>query len=132
VSRSQNVTFDPKKWTHPDSPGMYITYTYARVVSALKKTIVDLTYRRDDFTDGDIALLGMTSYLPYWLNRSYETMDFAGLANYAHDLARKLVNAYHAESIKDGRIGFKAAVFTALTCLGQTMNYLGMFPMEQV
>jgi len=131
VSRTQNVTFDPAKWTHPDSPGMYITYTYARVASALKKAIIE-TAHRDEFTEGDIALLGMTSYLPYWLNRSYETMNFAGLANYVHDLARRLVNAYHAESIKDGRVGFKAAVFTAFTCLGQTMNHLGMFPLEQV
>ena len=36
VSRGQNVKYNPKAWTRPDSPGMYITYTYARLVSALE------------------------------------------------------------------------------------------------
>jgi len=42
-------------------------------------------------------------------------MDFANLANYAHHLARKLGNAYHSESIKDGRMAFKIAVSSALS-----------------
>lgn len=36
VSRSQNVKFNPKEWTKTDSPGMYITYTFARLKSALQ------------------------------------------------------------------------------------------------
>lgn len=35
VSRSQNVKYDPVAWTKVDAPGMYITYTYARIKSAL-------------------------------------------------------------------------------------------------
>ena len=42
VSRSQNVKFSPKEWTKPESPGMYITYTYARLKSALKDGIVPI------------------------------------------------------------------------------------------
>lgn len=36
VARSKNVKFVPEEWTKPDAPGMYITYTYARIKSALK------------------------------------------------------------------------------------------------
>ena len=132
VSRSQNVIFDPDKWTLPDSPGMYISYTYARIYSALSKTTIAVDSVDEDFTENDIALLGTTSYLTHWLIRSRKTMDFAILANYAHHLARKLGNAYHSESIKDGRTAFKIAVSSALVCLKNTMNYLGMFPLNQI
>lgn len=36
VARSKNVKFIPEEWTKPEAPGMYITYTYARIKSALK------------------------------------------------------------------------------------------------
>lgn len=36
VSRGQNVKFNAEEWTKYDAPGMYITYTYARLKSALK------------------------------------------------------------------------------------------------
>lgn len=40
VSRTQNVKYNPEDWTRPDSPGMYITYTYARILSALGESDV--------------------------------------------------------------------------------------------
>jgi arginyl-tRNA synthetase len=36
VARPKNVKFTPEEWTKPEAPGMYITYTYARIKSALK------------------------------------------------------------------------------------------------
>lgn len=36
VARSKTVKFTPEEWTKPEAPGMYITYTYARLKSALK------------------------------------------------------------------------------------------------
>lgn len=36
VSRTQNVKYKPDEWTKPDAPGMYITYTYARIHKALE------------------------------------------------------------------------------------------------
>ena len=30
------MKFTPEEWTKPEAPGMYITYTYARIKSALK------------------------------------------------------------------------------------------------
>jgi len=36
-SRAQDVRFDPDLWTDPNRGGLHITYTYARLVSALKK-----------------------------------------------------------------------------------------------
>ena len=36
VARSKNVKYTPEEWTKPEAPGMYITYTYARIKSAMK------------------------------------------------------------------------------------------------
>lgn len=36
VARTQNVKYKPEEWTNPDAPGMYITYTYARICKALE------------------------------------------------------------------------------------------------
>jgi arginyl-tRNA synthetase len=36
VARPKNVKFTPDEWTKPEAPGMYITYTCARIKSALK------------------------------------------------------------------------------------------------
>jgi arginyl-tRNA synthetase len=36
VARTKNVKYEPVEWTKPDAPGMYITYAYARIKSALK------------------------------------------------------------------------------------------------
>jgi arginyl-tRNA synthetase len=36
VARTKNVKYSPEEWTKPDAPGMYISYTYARIKSALK------------------------------------------------------------------------------------------------
>lgn len=35
TARSHTVKFDLETWTHPDQAGLYITYTYARLMSAL-------------------------------------------------------------------------------------------------
>lgn len=131
VSRTQNVSFDPVKWTQPDAPGMYISYTYARLVSALKKTTLT-DWSKHNLKRIDIDLLGMGQYLEHWVNHSVKTMDFAGLANYVHEFARFIANAYHKESIKDGRPEFKFAMENAKNKLAKAMGCLGMFVLEEV
>ncbi|CAE7860254.1 RARS [Symbiodinium microadriaticum] len=56
--RDRNIRFEPQRWTQPESAGMYITYTYARVLSAL-----------GDAWDNNIASWGMmVGNTPLWVN----------------------------------------------------------------
>jgi len=72
---------------------MYISYTYARIYSALSKTTITDSIE-EDFTESDIGFAWHSQLFKRtgWI-RSRKTMDFANLANYAHHLARKLGNA---------------------------------------
>lgn len=132
-ARSQNVKFDPEKWTKPDSGGMYISYTYARVCSALAG-LGYLAYPEPpgDVTQADADLLGYAGYAKYYHGRAVQQMDPAPLANYALDLARRLGRAYHTEQIRDGRQAFQYAVTHAGIALKVVMNRLGMFTLENV
>lgn len=85
-----------------------------------------------DLTQADVDLLGFSEYYRYYLKRCTDTMDPTHMANYAHDLARRLGKAYHAEKIQGGRYGFQYAMERAKSMLRQCMWYLGMFDLEQV
>jgi hypothetical protein len=175
ASRSANVKFDPDKWTQIESPGMYITYTYARIRAALLETpyvgnlgdpfmnvspremkAIKKQFKAEaddtrvwseiicedwhpknpdpqyDLTPEDVELLGYSEYWKHWHIRAVQEMDPAPLANFTHDLARKLGVAYHKERIKEGRYGFQYAVYGAWHNLRRCMDYLGMFKLNKV
>lgn len=104
VARGKNVKFVPEEWTKPEAPGMYITYTYARVKSALyvQKGERPLFVDEEDqtITQADADLMGFADQYKWAVQRSVDGLDPAILANFAHDLAAKLGVAYHAEKIK--------------------------------
>jgi arginyl-tRNA synthetase len=158
-SREHNVKFDPDKWTDPNSGGLYITYTWARIKKALyqvndtphvsphhmKLEAKGLPFfdkegkphpcppdPQFDMTQADADLAGYGEYFYYYVHRAALTSDPAPLANYAHDLARKLGTAYHSEQISGGRYGFVYAVRNAMLRLGRAMHCLGMFRMDNV
>ena len=149
VSRAQNVKYDPDLWTDPDAPGLYITYTYARMMSALRKsnyharkmsmrTPSKCDFEEDDspcpinLTESDVELLGCAAYLKHYTKRAIASLDPTQLANYAHTLARRLGTAYHQEKIDGGRYAFQFAVAESLRALKQTMSQIAMFPLEKV
>lgn len=142
AARSKNLKFEVDKWIKPESPGLYITYTVARVYRAFaasvdqpvgsgKDRIVQLP-AAGDFKDQDVALLGYASYFEYWKNRAVELLDPVAIANYAHELARQLGGAYHDEKIADGRPSFRYAVLKAVEALESCMKLLGMFVLKEV
>ncbi len=134
VNRGQDVKFKVDEWTKSESPGMYVSYTSARIISALNAaggSSVGIT-AKDVFTDSDIELMGYSEYLKHYINRAVEQLDPAPLANFAHDLARKLGVAYHGEKIVGGRPAFQFAVGEALSNLMKCMSCLGMFPLSKV
>lgn len=134
VARPQNVKFEVDKWTEPDAPGLYISYTYARLQSAIKKIEkpIMIDARQMEYTPIDLQLIGFSEYAHYYVYRAKEALDLAGLANFTHDLARWLGNVYHIEKIVDGRPAFQNATQIATHQLGQCMKYLGMFRLESV
>lgn len=149
AKRDRNLQFEPQNWTKPDSAGMYITYTFARILSALETSYgnlrfvcgvmangesKDLTIWRDmkDVREIDVRLAGIANQYSFYLNRAKETFDPSPIAQYAHDLARELGKAYHAETIKEGRREFVLSVMWACNKLGHCMRNLGMFPLEAV
>ena len=130
VARAKNVKYTPEEWTKVESPGMYITYTYARLKSALRNG----GYRDPnfDFIQSDADLIGFANQYHYHKARVVEKLDPAILANFTHDLARKLGVAYHSEKIQGGRYGFKYAMKLATDVLQKCLNDLGMFDLETV
>jgi hypothetical protein len=134
VGRESDVAFDPDDWTEAKSGGMYITYTTARVYSALEKAgLIGKPLKIPaELENNDVDLIGYANYSCYWKNLAAVQMDPAPLANFTHDLARKLGNAYHAEPIVGGRHGFQAAVFHAYEILVGCVEKLGMTPMTGV
>jgi hypothetical protein len=158
VNRDQNVKFDPERWTLPDAAGLYITYTYARLYSALAKAFGTASplFKNCQFvypptgsghgkepmqphlrpckelTELDVNILGWVEYGHYWLQRSRETLDTAPFANYLHDLCRVLGEAYNKERIKDGREEFRQVILFATAQLRIWMEKLGLFAIEEV
>lgn len=128
TARAHTVRFDPENWTEPDQPGLYITYTYARLISALGS----IEGNPIDLIDFDVELLGISSYYAYYEEKAVSGMDSAPLANFAQSLAKKLNVAYHKEKIQGGRQGFQYAVSKTTAVLKHVMVLLGMFPLERV
>jgi len=133
-SRKSDVKFDVDSWTKPDSQGLYVTYTLARIVGAHMHGITEKTWKPapENFTEHDIKLMGFASYAAYYKQRSIELLDPSPLANYASDLAKKLGSTYHSARIATGDPGLQFAVDYAYHALGDTMILLGMFPLTAV
>lgn len=125
--RATNVKFEPEKWVKPEAPGMYCSYTWARLYSALGGL-----YRGDgeDMTQSDAELAGFSQYRHYYIAKARATMDPAPLANYLYDLCRRATKAYHTERIRDGRRPFQFAVSHAMNSIYECMQHLGMFPIK--
>lgn len=130
VARTKDVKFEPEKWTRPDEPGLYISYTYARVFHALSAGgSINL---KPALTQVDADLMGYSSYLKFYYGRAVETFEAAPIANFAHDLARKLSAAYESERIVGGREAFWHSMQWSVNTLGYCMNLLGMFKLMRV
>ena len=129
VNRSKDVAFDVDQWIRPEAPGLYITYTYARLISAIQGITPSSA---EEPQENDVLLSGFCSYLTHYLQKTIDQMDPSHVAGYAHELAKKLNLAYHRERIKDGRPAFQKAICQGAATLKQCIQYLGMFPLEKV
>ncbi len=131
TGRGTNVKFEPELWVKPEAPGMYCSYTWARLNSALDGPDEETDGSFGDeksMTEADVELAGYSQYHLYHIGNTNETLDPAGLANYLYDLCRRATKAYHSERIRDGRPGFRFAISQCKLAIEECMKTLGMFP----
>ena len=126
-SRTTYVQFEPERWVKPESPGMYISYTWARLKSALGS--VD-SEGSTEMNQSDVDLVGYSQYSYFHVIKTQATMDAVGLANYLYNLCRRVTKAYHSEKIRDGRPGFRFAIGKCFNVISYCMKMLGMFPIH--
>lgn len=129
VNRSKDVAFDVEQWTGPEAPGLYVTYTLARLLSALEDLHIPFS---TEYSSDDVMLLGECQYLNYYLQKAINTLDPSPIANYAHTLAKKLNLAYHRERINGGRVAFQNVIAFSVATLTRCIKLLGMFPLTRV
>jgi len=134
AAMASNNKFDPVQMTKPTAPGMYLTYTLARIHSALTHGGLSLNAHEPPacLTAGDVRLLGLAAYSEFYLHSAVTAKDPAPLANYLLSLARGLAKVYAQQSIKNGAAGFQFAVSRAYQTLEQGMVLLGLFPLQEV
>lgn len=131
AGRATNVKFEPESWVKPEAPGMYCSYTWARLNSALDgdDEEVDGSFgdeKKMEFHHAELA--GYSQYHLYHIGKTHETMDPAGLANYLYELCRRATKAYHNERIRGGHPGFRFAISQCKLAIEECMSTLGMFP----
>ena len=126
--------FDPVQMTKPTAAGMYVSYTLAKVHSALVKGGVGRTLDGPPpcLTAGDVQLLGLAAYSAFFLRKAAAAKDPAPLANYLLSLAKGLAKVYAQQSIKNGAAGLQFAVGQAFQTLERGMIALGLFPLLEV
>lgn len=137
VNREKDLKFNLKDWTNPDQGGLYITYTYARALSALKQIPyrVKKLYREQLVTplqDEDIALLGFAEQYKYYLQLSMYKLDPTPLANFTYELAKQISQAYTREKVQGGRRSFIQSFEHATWRLENCLLKLGMFAIQKV
>jgi len=137
TTREKNLKFEVESWTRPEQGGLYISYTYARAVSALGKRNQSLTklYREQmqtTFTDIDVSLLGFAEQYRFYYQEAVNRLDSAPIANFAFDLAKLISQAYEKEKVDGGRRSFSQAFEHATWRLEMCMADLGMFRLYEV
>jgi len=131
VSRKNNVKFDPKEWCKTESPGMHISYTYARMNKAFNNECV-ISPRPVDLNNEDIKIIGLSEYIHHYYGLAVKNKEPSHIATYAFELSQTISASYHKEKIRGGRTGFRYAMFKALKSLEQCMKYLSMYQLERI
>jgi arginyl-tRNA synthetase len=128
-----NTKFDATTWSKPESPGLYITYTYARVHKALQDILIPESPKDVEITQKEVPLLGLTSYFNHYLEKAETLLAPCEIAQYSLKLARELGNLYHnGEVIKNCTPAYAFALNRANQTLAQCMHLLSMHSLQEV
>lgn len=125
----KDTPLDVEGWCKATSPGIYITYTNARVCKALA-----LAPGPDGAQMGleDAQLCGYASYLGHHWQNAIESKEPCGVAQFALKLAKKLAEVYSKKPIQGGSAGLAYSLHYAAGVLQQCMALLGMKVLEKV
>jgi len=125
-----NTKFIPKQWAKPEAPGLYISYTLARIGKALEAAgAVDKPMAVEEC---DIKLLAQSQYLHYHINKAQNEFETHYVATYAHTLAKTLSSLYAARSISHGSASYKWSILCGYQSLESAMRLIGMHPLKTV
>lgn len=136
AKRTKDIKFNEDEWCKTESPGMYISYTLARIYSALKLAGQQIgcpaLLNKDEVDEIDIPTFAIAEYAQYYLQQAIDMMDPSPIANYIESLCSHLNYKYQQEQIVGGRASFQKAIFNAYLVLNEMMGKLGMFTLEKV
>lgn len=134
AKRTQNLKFIPDDWANPDKGGLYITYTHARVKSALDKAGVEPGPfdPHPVYEEIDLPLLGLANYFPYYIKQARNKMDPCPVAVYAFELAKRMGKTMEQQRVIGGTFSFQCAMWSANNVLKHCMELLTMKPITVV
>jgi arginyl-tRNA synthetase len=101
VDPKKNMTFDPRESVDFNgNTGPFIQYTYARIMSVLRKS-GKLTGSVGDLTmnEKEVALIRIMHDYPDIIHESARTLNPSLIANFLYDLAKEFNQFYHDYSI---------------------------------
>lgn len=126
-----NTKFVPEQWAKPESPGLYCSYTLARIGKALSAA-TSLPFHQPKIEEEDVPLLAESQYLNHAINKAQQAKEPLHLANYVLTLSRTLSNRYKARSISEGTPSYQWSIQTGFKSLATAMTLLGMHPLKEV
>lgn len=124
------TTLNIEMWCSIGGPGVYITYTYAKMMKALSnaKNVPD----EHAMTLEDAELAGFASYFHYYWQKAIDEKQPYYVAGGALWLAQKLSEVYAENNIQSAEPGLLFAITYAVETLKHCMQLLGMKPLLQV
>ncbi len=137
AEKSSDTRFDLEQWSNPSSPGMQISYTYARFASVLwskerlQRTEPDAEISKEP-PEEVLPMLAMSQYYEFWLHKSREAMEPYILARYTYDLCLFMNDVYQKVRLSTAEGWTLKALSNLLTTLKWCMESLGMYTLETV
>jgi arginyl-tRNA synthetase len=128
-SVSGTTKFNPEQWAKPESPGMYVTYTLAKMTSALDGAGEGDASQIDQ---QDAEILGTAAQLTHYWNKAIAEMEPVHVTTFALLMAKKLANVYGKQTIKGGKPGFVYACKVGTAALAKALELLAMYPLTTV
>ncbi|MFH0756098.1 MAG: arginine--tRNA ligase [Bacteroidota bacterium] len=101
VDPKKNMTFDPRESVDFNgNTGPFIQYTFARVMSVLRKAEgIEKTAGSLDMNDKELALIRLMYEFPEIILEASDTLNPSLIANFLYELAKEFNQFYHEYSI---------------------------------
>ncbi len=129
VNRTSPVQYKPKEWCQITSPGLTVSYAFARYTSIIQRMSIPTVTKVDA---EDIPLVAWAEYLHYYLNQTQLKLNTPPLTNYLLQLARKMNALYADRKILTGSDSLKMAANHMYCALKQGMESLGLFTIDRI